>query len=709
MKSHDFLFELGTEELPSGAVKLLSESLASNISAALSKGNIGYGKVRAFATPRRLAVLIHDVETTQASQSISRRGPAVNVSMDAEGKPLPALLGFAKSCGVGIDALTQITTDKGTWWAYEALQPGMQTRDLLLSLVNDSLAALPIAKPMRWGDGDAEFSRPVHWAVLLFGDEVLPGTILGVATGDLTYGHRFHHPQAVKIAVPCLYESSLKDAMVIADFSYRRQLISQQINQLATEHDMQAIVPESLLDEVTSIVEWPQAMLASFDSAFLAVPSEALIASMQSHQKCFALRDKNGQLCPHFITVTNIQSSDPMRVILGNEKVMRARLSDAAFFYHQDKKQPLNHHVPATEKVIFQVRLGSLADKTRRMACLMDYLAQPLELNREQAQRAAYLSKCDLLTGMVGEFPELQGLMGYYYAHYDGESMAVAEALNEQYMPKFAGDNLPASPLGTALSLADRLDTMVGLFGIGQKPTGVKDPFKLRRHALAIVRMLILMPVQVNISTLIEEMYRAYGDRLPDSAHALMLELKHFILERMQSYYQAKGIPLEFVYAVRARQDEWLFDADKRINALVMFVQMPEAASLSAICKRVNNLLSQAVDGSSRKSKKVQVSLLTEPAEQALYEQMKLIEKSSEPHYVTGDYSFILSQLASLKQPLDAFFDQVMVLVDDEQIKQNRLCLLVRLQQLLQGVADIALLGNIAVGARMGVSSDSVS
>lgn len=689
MKLNDFLFELGTEELPSGAVKSLSEALAKNIETAFAKANIGHGPVRCFATPRRLAVLVHAVEAMQASQQISRRGPATAVSMDAQGQPLPALLGFAKSCGVELDALTTIKTDKGEWWAYESEQPGAATRDLLPAIVTDSLAALPIAKPMRWGDGDEEFSRPVHWAVLLFGEEMIPAHVLGVVSGDHSHGHRFHHPEAVKIAAPCLYESLLDDAMVIADFSRRRQLIRQQVEQLATKQGLQAIIPDELLDEVTSIVEWPQAMLAGFDSAFLDVPPEALIASMQSHQKCFALRDKKGQLAPYFITVTNIQSTHPQQVIVGNEKVMRARLSDAAFFYRQDKKQPLSNLIPATEKVVFQVKLGSLADKTARMTCLMEHLAIPLHLDIQQARRAAELSKCDLLTGMVGEFPELQGLMGYYYARHDGEALAVAEALNEQYMPRFAADVLPTSHLSTALSLADRLDTLVGLFAIGQKPTGVKDPFKLRRHALAVVRMLIMLPVQLNLSTLISQAAHTYTGKIP-MLDASMVELRLFILERMQSYYQAQGIGFEFVHAVRARQDDWLFDADKRIKALLHFGSMPEAASLSAVCKRVTNILQQASSSSERKT--VQLDLLTEPAERTLFERIEAVEELVAPRYVEGDYGYILSQLASLNEPLAIFFEQVMVMVDDEQIRRNRVCLLVHLQRLLQGVADIALL-----------------
>lgn len=685
---NDLLFELGTEELPSGAVWPLADALANNVVAGLAKANIQHGNVYRYATPRRLAILIHDVQAQQPGQTISRRGPAVAAAVDAEGQPLPALLGFAKSCGVGVDKLTTTKTDKGEWWVYNAVSAEANTRDLLPAMVNEAIAQLPIAKPMRWGNGETLFARPVHWAVLLFGDEVVHSTVLGVATGRHSFGHRFHHPGAVDIANPRAYESALKKAFVIADFAVRRQMIIEQVQQLATAHHYKAVMPESLVDEVTSIVEWPEALLANFEQEFLEVPAEALIAAMQSHQKCFALRDKQDHLLPHFITVANIASNHTQQVINGNEKVMRARLSDAAFFYRQDKRQTLSQYSAAMGNVVFQAKLGSLQDKTARMQLLMEYLVQPLQLDQKQALRAAELSKCDLMTGMVGEFPELQGLMGYYYAHHDGEAEAVARALDEQYMPRFAADQLPQSALGLALSLADRIDTLVGTFAIGQKPTGVKDPFKLRRHALAIVRLLIATPAAINLSTLIDYSRKVYGKQLPtvDGAFA---ELKPFILERMQSFYQAQGIPPELVQAVRARQDDWFFDIDKRVIALVAFINLPEAASLSAACKRVNNLLQQT---NVLAAESVDVSLLENDAEKALFEDIQAVEKFVAPLYSAGDYGKILNQLASLRKPADAFFEHVMVMVDDQAIKKNRLCLLARLQNLLQGVADISLL-----------------
>lgn len=684
----DCLFELGTEELPSAAVWPLADALASILTEKLAKAGIQHGLVKRFATPRRLALLIQDVQEMQPEQKISKKGPALAASQDENGAPTPALLGFARSCGVTPDELTRVETDKGSWWSYESIQPGVSTHTLLPLMIEESIAALPIAKPMRWGSGDAEFSRPVHWAVLLWGTSSIPMPILGIVAGHQSVGHRFHHPQSIEIQSPKTYEAQLRDAKVIADFQLRRATIIEQIHALAASKGYTAVMPEVLIDEVTSIVEWPVALCANFDSAFLDVPSESLIASMQSHQKCFALKDSEGNLVPYFITISNIESNHPEKVIAGNEKVMRARLSDAAFFFRQDKKQSLEHHYPATAQVIYQAKLGSLQDKTGRMTRLLQQLAVLLGLNLADAERAAKLSKCDLMTGMVGEFPELQGLMGYYYALHDGETPAVAVALNEQYQPRFSADELPSSPLGTALSLADRIDTLVGIFGIGQKPTGMKDPFKLRRHALAVVRILIQTPTNLSLSELLQKSMDSYASQV--GGHNLIPELKRFILERLQSYYQGQGVSAELILATRARQDEWLYDLNQRLLALQGFVKRPEVASLAAASKRVNNLLQQAniigVLGP------VDVSLLVDPAEKALFESLSVVEKTIELLYCQSRYEDILEQLSSLKAPVDAFFDQVMVMVDNLPQRNNRLQLLARLQQVLQGVADISLL-----------------
>ncbi|VEB34664.1 glycyl-tRNA synthetase beta chain [Legionella sainthelensi] len=685
---NDFIFELGCEELPSGSVWPLADEFANLLLAALDKAQLVYGQVKRYATPRRIAVVILGLQAEQQSQNITRRGPALAAAYDKEGNPSSALLGFAKSCGVEVGQLTQLETEKGAWIIYETQSQGNKTKDLLPALISQALAALPISKPMRWGSGDDEFARPVHWIVTLYGDDVIEYTLLGIQSGRFSRGHRFHHPQQFSIHSAQSYESQMKEAFVMADFANRRQIIQEQVKQLASSYQATAIMPESLLDEVTSIVEWPQALIADFEKEFLEVPAESLIASMQSHQKCFALKDKQGNLLPHFITVSNIVSSNPKQVIMGNEKVMRARLSDAAFFFRQDKKQALSQLIPGTEHVVFQAKLGSLLDKALRVEAMMTYLSAALHLEVHQAQRAAQLSKCDLLTGMVGEFPELQGLMGYYYALNDGEDHVVAHALNEQYMPRFSADSLPESDLGLALSLAERIDTLVGIFAIGQKPSGVKDPFKLRRHALAVVRLLISTSAPLNLSTLIEQAIVYYGAKVSIEPN-LRDELKLFILDRLQSYYHGQGLSLDLIHAGRARQDEWLYDLDKRLSALQAFVMLPEAASLSAACKRVNNLLAQI---EKHVLPPIKEQLLEEEVEKSLYTQIKHITQAVEPLYRAADYSSLLKLLATLKEPVDAFFDKVMVMVDDETIRSNRLALLVCLQDLLQGVADISLL-----------------
>lgn len=686
---NDFIFELGCEELPSAAVWPLADELANQLMAALDKAQLSYSEVKRFATPRRLAVIIKDLQAEQKSQRITRRGPAVAVAYDKEGKPTQALLGFAKSCAVTLDSMSTVTTDKGDWIVCEIENAGTCTKELLPTLVSDCLAALPIAKPMRWGNGDAEFARPVHWAVMIYGNEVLEHTLLGIKTGAYSRGHRFHHPDAIPIKSAKEYENQLNECFVIADFSKRRQIIEEQIQQLALSKQALAVMPDDLLNEVTSIVEWPQALLAHFENEFLEVPAEALIASMQSHQKCFALKDSQNHLLPYFITVANIASSNPEQVLVGNEKVMRARLSDAAFFYKQDKKNPLSSYIPSTARVLFQNKLGSLQDKALRIKTLMLHLSQELHLSTQLAERAALLSKCDLLSGMVGEFPELQGLMGYYYALNDGEPEEVAHALNEQYMPRFAGDQLPDHDLGWALSLADRLDTLAGIFAIGQKPSGVKDPFKLRRNALAVVRLLINKPVALNLTDLLNKALTNFQEFLSFDKN-IIEELKLFLLERLNSYYQSLEVTTDLVLAVRARQEECLFDLDRRVHALKLFITIPEAAALSAACKRVSNLLSQAPK--EKLTQTVNEALITEAEEEFLYSRILQVSQSLEPLYQDANYGAILKQLASLKEPIDAFFDKVMIMVDDELVRTNRLVILAQLRQLLQGVADISLL-----------------
>ncbi len=689
MKYSDFLFELGVEELPSKAVLALSEGLAENIQAGLDNAKIKHGEILSFGTPRRIAVLVKDVAQLQDPQKISRRGPAVLGSMDNDNNPMPSLAGFAKSCKVDISELKTIKTEKGEWWLYEAEIEGINTREVLFPIVQEAVSKLPIAKLMTWGNGEYNFSRPVHWGVMLFGDEPIHGKMFGITTDNLSYGHRFHHSQSIKITKPSNYVTSLYDGKVIASFTKRRAVILEQLQNISSKYNLTAIIPDDLLDEVTSIVEWPCAIFANFSEEFLQTPEEAIIASLQQHQKCFALKDTSGKLAPNFITIANIESKNPEQVKSGNEKVVKARLSDAAFFYTQDSKQPLANYALTLDKVVFHAKLGSLADKTRRMSNLMQYLAASFSLDVTLAERSAFLSKCDLLTGMVGEFPELQGIMGCYYAKNDGESDDVALAIKEQYYPRFAADTLPLSNYGLALSLADRIDTLVGLFAIDQKPSGVKDPYKLRRHALAVVRILLIVKNKISLTSLINNAIDNYADNIPIKREDLIESLTNFIFERMLSFYNSIGIASQYFNAVKMQQNQYLCDMDIRIKALLKYKEIPEAEALSASCKRVDNLLSN-IDNSSGDAI-ISSEFLLEPAEKELASAIANLETKVATLLKDSDYSAILISLASIKQPLDNFFDNVMVMVEEENIKRNRLNLLIRLQKLLKTVADIAL------------------
>lgn len=683
---NDFLFELGVEELPVAAVRELSEALVERFQAALTAAHITHGTIRGFGSPRRLGLLALDVAPVQASQITTRRGPAVAGSRDPQGQPTPALLGFAKSCGVDVADLSLQTTEKGEWWVATIRSPEVATPVLLPQILQTILAELPIRKLMRWGVGELAFSRPVHWAVLLWGKESIATNIFGVESGRLSYGHRFHHPGPVEMTEPRAYEKLLSQAHVVVDFKQRQALIRQQIEQLAAKHQLTAVIPEELLEEVTAIVEWPQALLADFDPKFLEVPAEALMAAMQIHQKSFAVYTQQGKIAPHFIAIANIDSIDKNQVKQGNEKVMRARLSDAAFFYQKDQQQGLAAHIPALKQVIFQTQLGTLADKIARMTQIMRALQTPLKLDQTQLQRAGELSKCDLLTGMVGEFPELQGIMGQYYARAAGEDGDVALAIQEQYLPRFAQDGLPTTPLGIALSLADRLDTLYGLFAIGQKPTGVKDPFKLRRHALAIARMLLQLP-SLDLHTCLQAAEEAYKE-IQTNTDNLARELQVFILERLQSYYQNQSVPLEVFQAVKASQADCLFDLDQRIAALMPLVQAPSMQALTAMAKRVKNVLAQA----GTEQYDMVAENLVDPAERALW---SAIEQTEMQFTQNITYEEKLASLVALQPLLATFFEHVMVMDPDLSLRNNRLALLQRLQTLLTAIADLSHLASL--------------
>ncbi|CAK0770777.1 glycine--tRNA ligase subunit beta [Gammaproteobacteria bacterium] len=688
----DFLFELGTEELPPLALRTLSEALGQGIRVGLGKAGLPYGEFQIYATPRRLAVLVQDLAIRQPNRNVERRGPALTASFDKDGLPTPQARGFARSCGVEVDQLDRFTTDKGAWLVFRSQELGRLTAELLPGIVTSALAELPIPKRMRWSALKVEFVRPVHWAVMLLGEEIIDAEILGQRTGRETRGHRFHHPVPIVISSPRAYASILKDqGFVLADFAERRAKVVHQVEAAALRLGGRVILDESLLDEVTSIVEWPVPVTGNFESRFLAVPSEALISTMKGKQKYFPVVDAEGKLLPHFITLSNIDSRDLARVREGNERVIRPRLSDAAFFWEQDRRRSLSLRMDGLKGMLFQERLGTLYDKAQRMGKLALTIAIQLGSAPQSAERAAWLAKCDLLTDMVGEFPELQGIIGRYYAHHDGESDEVATALEEQYLPRFAGDALPATPTGQAIALADRLDTLVGIFGIGSPPTGDRDPFGLRRAALGALRIIIEGRLDLDLVALLTQAVEVFHQT---SEHRLIQEnvvdqVYDFMMERLRVYFLDQGLQSDEFEAVVARRPRHPLDFYIRIHAVHIFRALPEAVSLVAANKRIKNILRQA-----RETIPAVVSdhLLTESAERVLATQFRSLEQKTSSQWESRDYQGALTQLAGLKGAVDSFFDELMVMADDKAVRENRLALLKGIADLFLRVADISLL-----------------
>ena len=692
---NDFLFELGTEELPPKALQRLSAALQSEIVSGLAGVELTHGAVQAYAAPRRLAVLIRDLQLRQPDKQVERRGPALTAAFDGDGNPSKAAQGFASSCGVTVDDLQTLEIGKGSWLVFRSEQSGVAARELLPDIIRTALARLPVPKRMRWGSLTEEFVRPVHWAVLLLGDEVIATRILGVTSGRETRGHRFHHPENIYISEPGAYKPLLEtEGHVLADFDERRAAIRGQVIEVALRSGGQAVIDEDLLNEVTAMVEWPVALLGNFDSKFLEVPPEVLVSAMKGHQKYFHVVDQAGALMPHFITVSNIDSSDLAVVQAGNERVIRPRLADAAFFWRQDGKRSLADRVDSLQSVVFQKKLGTLYDKTRRVQILAGQIAKQLGADQALAERAALLSKCDLMTDMVGEFPELQGVMACYYARQDGEPEALALALNEIYQPRFAGDVVPASPLGQALALADKLDTLAGLFAINALPTGTKDPFALRRAALGVLRTIIECSLsELDLEALIAVALQAYKDTgvggEGGNDEAVAGVLFDFMMDRLRVYYANQQVSHDVFEAVLARRPTRPVDFAVRIQAVMSFQRLPEAETLAAAYKRSDNIL-RKFDGAV--PAQVDVALFTEAAEKQLHEQLQRLAIEVEPLLQRHDYSAALVALATLRAAVDRFFDEVMVMVDDTAVRDNRLALLSRLRQLFSQVADLSCL-----------------
>ncbi|MDO3387707.1 glycine--tRNA ligase subunit beta [Gilvimarinus sp. SDUM040013] len=686
--SADFLFELGTEELPPVALKSLLSALAAGVTDGLAKAGLEHAGLESYAAPRRLAIIIKDLAPATPVKEVTVWGPPAKIAFDGEGNPTKAAAAFASKNGLAVSELTTENDGKADKLVARQQAGGEQATLLLGDIFNDALAKLPIPKRMRWGARRTEFVRPVHWLVMVYGEAVVDAQILGLKSGRESRGHRFHHNEAVSLANASDYVEAMRSAYVLVDMTERRSLIIEQVNQQASQIGGVAVIDEDLLDEVTALVEWPVALTGKFEERFLQVPAEALISSMAEHQKYFHVVDNNGELKPNFITLANIESKDPAQVIDGNERVIRPRLSDAAFFFETDKKTPLANQRARLKSIVFQAKLGSIFDKTERIASLAAAIAAEIGADATKAKRAGELSKADLVTEMVLEFDKMQGIAGYYYALNDGEDEEVAKALTEQYLPKYAGDKLPETTTGTLIALADRLDTIVGIFGIGQKPTGSKDPFGLRRASLGALRLMVEQDINLDLKALLETAVAAHGDSIvkPEDTVA---EALAYMLERFRAWYEEDAIATEVYLAVAAKGISHPLDINARVLAVDAFARMNEAAALAAANKRVSNILSKL---DQQPSGAVNTELLSEDAEKRLAEAVAQKATSVTPLYQERRYADALAELASLREPVDRFFDEVMVMAEDESLRNNRLALLHQLRSLFLQVADISLL-----------------
>ena len=687
MTTQNFLVEIGTEELPPKALKTLATSFADNVEAELNLAGLSFDKIEWFAAPRRLAVKVLNLATQQPSKEIEKRGPAVSAAFDAEGKPTKAAEGWARGCGITVEQAERIATDKGEWLVHRAKIEGQPTKNLLNDIVANALAKLPIPKPMRWADKTVQFIRPVHTVTMLLGDELIEGEILGVASARTIRGHRFLGEKEFEIQHADQYPQLLREkGSVVADFNERKAEILAKSQAKATALGGVADIEESLLEEVTSLVEYPNVLAAKFEERFLAVPAEALVYTMKGDQKYFPIYDKDGKLLPHFIFVSNINPEDPTAIIEGNEKVVRPRLTDAEFFFKTDLKQKLVDRLPRLETVLFQQQLGTLKDKTDRIEQLAGEIAKQIGADEAKAKRAGLLSKCDLMTNMVFEFTDTQGVMGMHYARHDGEDEEVAVALNEQYMPRFAGDELPKSLVASAVALADKFDTLTGIFGIGQAPKGSADPFALRRAALGALRIIVEKNLPLDLEDLVKKSAALFGDKLTNSN--VVADVVDFMLGRFRAWYQDEGIAVDVIQAVLARRPTRPADFDARVRAVSHFRTLDSAEALAAANKRVSNILAKA----DATIGEINLTACVEPAEKALAEAVLALRTEVQPLIAKGDYTAVLDKLANLRAPVDSFFDNVMVNAEDPALRQNRLAILNTLQGLFLQVADISLL-----------------
>lgn len=688
MTDKTFLVEIGTEELPPKALRNLAESFAAQLTAELDSAGLAHGEVTWYAAPRRLALKVANLSAAQPDREIEKRGPAIAAAFDASGAPTKAAEGWARGCGITVDQAERLKTDKGEWLMYRAQVQGESAQKLLPGMIAAALAKLPVPKLMRWGDSDVQFVRPVHTVTLLLGDELIPATILGIESGRTLRGHRFMGEPEFTIDHADQYPEILETrGKVMADYDARKAKIKADAEAAARQIGGNPDLSDSLLEEVTSLVEWPVVLTATFEEKFLAVPAEALVYTMKGDQKYFPVYGNDGKLLPHFIFVANVESSDPQQIIAGNEKVVRPRLADAEFFFNTDRKKRLEDNLPRLETVLFQQQLGTLRDKTDRIQALAGWIAAQIGADVNMATRAGLLSKCDLMTNMVFEFTDTQGVMGMHYARHDGEAEEVAVALNEQYQPRFAGDDLPSSPVACALAIADKMDTLAGIFGIGQHPKGDKDPFALRRAALGVLRIIVEKHLPLDLQTLTEEAVRLYGSKLSNGK--VVDEVIDFMLGRFRTWYQEEGHSVDTIQAVLARRPTRPADFDARMKAVSHFRTLEDAATLAAANKRVSNILAKATEPL---NSNVQASLLKENEEIKLATFVTALESKLQPWFAEGRYQDALIELAQLREAVDNFFDKVMVNAEDPAVRINRLTLLAKLRQLFLQVADISLL-----------------
>jgi glycyl-tRNA synthetase beta chain len=687
MRTENLLIEVGTEELPPKSLAKLAVAFKDNIHAQFSDNDFEFSNINWYASPRRLAVMVENLVEYQADKTVEKRGPAVSAAFDSDGNPTKAAQGWAKSNGIQVEQAERLKTDKGEWLLFKAEVKGKSVTHLVAELTEKALKGLPIPKPMRWGQSSTQFIRPIHTMTLLYGTDLVDGKVLGIQSDRLIKGHRFHSDEPFSLDNANDYLTQLEKHYVLADHEQRKAKVLQQVEAAAKAEGAIADINPELLDEVTSLVEWPVALTASFDQAFLAVPKEALIYTMKDDQKYFPLLDQNGDLKSRFVFVTNIESKDPQAIVSGNEKVIRPRLADAEFFFNTDKKQTLGSRLESLKTILFQKQLGTLFEKSERIASLAQTIATMLKVDPALAHRAGLLCKTDLMTNMVMEFPDVQGVMGMHYARADGEPELVALAQNEQYMPRFAGDQLPSSDISLCVALADKLDTLVGIFGIGQIPKGDKDPFALRRASIGVLRIIVEKQLELDLVDLVEASIQTFGDKI--KTDGLNPAVTDFVLARFKAWYAEQGVNASVVQAVLINRPTRPADFAARIEAVKSFKSLDVAPALAAANKRVANILSKNADIS---ADKVESSLLVEPAEIALADAVKLTEAKIQPALEQSDYAAVLTELALLKEPIDAFFENVMVMADDQDTKINRVSLLAKLRSLFLCCADISVL-----------------